>query len=402
MKRSINTSVIALGALLLLLSVFGCDKRENPTNPAVDQTGLVFQGQHQYDGLEEGQQAPDWIDFASRVIKVYAPPGYEPDMVGPRFPTLYLLPGYDGEPSFTYQFGNENYFPVSAVAAVADRLIAEGEIKPMFICMPDASTFYGGTFFANSRLLGQWEEMMAEELVNYMDAEELGSGFRTLAQKESRAISGHVSGGYGAVRIAMKYPDVFNSVSSIDGALSLGNGNMTEVFNQFIAEQGITSEEDYFDTDTLNIRNEPYKMLIFTMAGTFSPAEDVSIPANGAEPLERMRIQLPFDYQGALVQDVWQMWLDNDLYTWLDEQAYQTALSGQNLYFEYSDHNMFGFHTQTQEFLGRLDQLGIDYQSASFSSYEGADPRSRTFLNDRLEEILKFHDQYLMDRNGNF
>ncbi len=402
MKRFINTLIASLVALLLLSFIWGCDKRSNPAIPTVSETGQVYQGQHQYHGLDPGHQAPDWEKYASRWVKVYAPPGYDPNLVGPRFPTLYLLPGYDGEPSFTYEFGNENYYPISAVAAVADRLIANGEIKPMFICMPDASTFYGGTFFADSKLLGDWEDMMAKELISYMDTTELGSGFRTLAQKESRAISGHVSGGYGAIRIAMKYPDLFNSVSAIDAPLSFGSGNLDNIFSSYLTEQGITTEAEFLDTDTLNIRHDPYKMLLFTMAGTFSPTADVSEPAPGTLPFERMRIMLPFDYQGNEVDSVWQMWLDNDLYSWLDNPDYASALQNQNLHFEYSDHNMFGFNNQTQQFLSKLDQMGISYESVSYSAYKGADARSRTFLYDRLKAILKFHNKYLKDRDGNF
>ncbi len=402
MRRFFNISIVALAALFLVAYVIGCDKRSNPADSTPTETGQIYQGQHQYDGLGEGSQAPDWLEFASRWVKVYAPPGYEPNLVGPRYPTLYLLPGYDGEPSFTYKFGNENYFPISAVKAVADRLIANGEIKPMFICMPDASTYYGGTFFANSRLLGDWETMMAEELINYMDADELGSGFRTLAQKESRAIGGHVSGGYGAMRIAMKFPDLFNSVSAIDAPLSFANGNLDEVIESFLTEQGIASEQDLLDTDTLGIREQPYKMLIFTMAGTFSPASNVDVRPDNAGALEKMRIQLPFDYQGNKVQDVWQMWTDNDLYSWLDNATYQQALANQNLHLEYSDHNLFGFNNETEDFLAKLSQMGIPYESEVFTAYEGADARSRTFLYDRIEAILKFHNQYLMDRNGNF
>ena len=45
---------------------------------------------------------------------------------------------------------------------------------------------------------------MARDLVSYVDAH-----FRTVAKREARGLSGHSMGGYGTLRIGMKYPDTF-------------------------------------------------------------------------------------------------------------------------------------------------------------------------------------------------
>ncbi len=51
------------------------------------------------------------------------------------------------------------------------------------------------------------ETFVARDLVSYVD-----SHYRTLARRESRGLSGHSMGGYGTLRIGMKYPDVYNSL----------------------------------------------------------------------------------------------------------------------------------------------------------------------------------------------
>lgn len=397
--------ILVISLLAILILVVGCVKRDNPVTPENPPAGLVAWFTHHYDGLAGTNSG--WNQFPSRWVAVYTPPGYDFEKAGPRYPTLYLLPGFDGEPSFNFRYGNETYFLAANIAKVADRLIASGEIKPMFIVMPDASIPYGGSFYANSTLAGKWEDMMSVELIHKIDTvttSEIrpGSGFRTLAAKESRAISGHSSGGYGAIRVAMVHDSLFNSVSAIDAPLAINGsgsfGGVKEMFDNYLIESGITTFEQYMTTDTSGFRAQPYKLLLYSMAASYSPA-----PRSGATgTFGTLQIALPFDYQGNLVDSIWNKWLANDLYTWIDNAAYRTALSNQNLYFETSDHDANMFNQQTQLFEQKLTTLGIDYGSATFSKYDGSDANSRTFLYDRLEYLLKFHDKYLRDRDGNY
>src|SRR5688500_19302545 len=58
----------------------------------------------------------------------------------------------------------------------------------------------------HTRLQGDWSsDVCSSDL--YVD-----SHYRTLATRDSRGLTGHSMGGYGALRIGMKHPDVFGSV----------------------------------------------------------------------------------------------------------------------------------------------------------------------------------------------
>jgi S-formylglutathione hydrolase FrmB len=387
---------ITVCILLLALLAVGCTQRDNPAMPEKPLAGQIFQASHQYDGLTNLADA-DRARHAARWVSAYLPAGYREDIVGQRYPVLYLLPGYDGEPSFEYRFGNENYYQLANIAEVADRLIAAGEIKPMIIILPDASIPYGGAFYGDSELDGPWEDMMARELVEYVEASYLTLRDQTgFEDKDFRAVAGHASGGYGAVRLAMNYPDQYNSVSAIDAPLAFED--LAGLFDDYLTESSIGSAADFVATDTTGIRSQPYKMLLYSMAATFSPSGVRDETTN----FGKLQIGLPFDYQGTQVDTIWSKWLANDLYDWLDLPEYQTALSGQHLYFESSDHDINGFNAQTVKFQQKLSQVGISFASDTFSGYDGYDARSRSFLYDRLEYILKFHDQYLRDRFGQF
>lgn len=396
--------ILAISLLVALVFSLGCVKRDNPVTPETPPAGLIAWFTHDYDGLDNAI----WNQFQSRWIAVYTPPGYDFQINGPRYPTLYLLPGYDGEPSFNFRHGNETYFLASSIAKVADRLIASGEIKPLFIVMPDASTHYGGSFFANSTLAGKWEDMMGPELVHKIDTltntpQRPGSGFRTLAAKESRAIAGHSSGGYGAFRIAMVHDSLFNSVSAIDAPLAFDGsgtfGGIKELFDNYLSESGITTEQQFWMTDTTGFRTQPFKLLLYSMASTYSPAGNTG---TSSRKFGYLQIGLPFDYQGNTVDSIWNKWLDNDLYSWLNNSGYQEILRNQHIRLETSDHDANLFNQQTLVFGQKLTSLGIDFESGTFTKYPEADAKARTFIYDRLEYLLKFHDKYLRDRNGNY
>jgi S-formylglutathione hydrolase FrmB len=74
----------------------------------------------------------------------------------------------------------------------------------MIVVMPDAMTPYGGSMYSNSITTGDWEAFVAKDLVSYVDQH-----YRTIARREARGLSGHSMGGYGTIRIGMKYPQQF-------------------------------------------------------------------------------------------------------------------------------------------------------------------------------------------------
>ncbi len=200
----------------------------------------------------------------------------------------------------------------------------------------------------------------------------------------------------------MKNSTLFNSVSATDAPLAFaGDGSfkgLQELFTPYLSENGITTDSAFEAADTLGFRpGHPYKMLIYSLAATYSPTGKTAQSGLGS-----LRIELPFNYQGNLVESVWSRWMANDLYTWLDNSTYRDALNGQNIYLESSDHDVNLFNRQTQLFEQKLTSLGISYTSATFTKYDGYNAQSRSFLYDRLAYILKFHDKYLKDRNGKF
>ena len=136
-------------------------------------------------------------DSPDRDVVVYLPPSYAKSHKQ-RYPVVYFLHGYS--------VGVEAYVKLLNLPAMADSAIAAGA-KEMILVLPDAFTKYSGSMYSNSPTTGDWERFVSHDLVAYIDGH-----YRTVADRNSRGLSGHSMGGYGTVRVGMKHPEVFSAL----------------------------------------------------------------------------------------------------------------------------------------------------------------------------------------------
>jgi len=151
-------------------------------------------------------------DSPDREVTVYLPPSYAGNQTR-RYPVVYLLHGYGGrDDTFNGRLAN---LPESA-----DRLAAAQGFSELIVVTPNAFTLHKGSMYSNSVTSGDWETFVAQDLVAYVDGH-----YRTIAKRMSRGLAGHSMGGYGAVRIGMKRPDVFSSLYIMSACCLTANTN---------------------------------------------------------------------------------------------------------------------------------------------------------------------------------
>ncbi len=224
-----------------------------------------------------------------RDVIVYLPPGYAEEK---RYPTVYALTGFTGRGKM---FLNDKAFSPNLVERI-DLLIGAGKIKPMIVVMPDCFTYYGGSQYINSSATGNYEDYLTREIVPFID-----ENFATLTDKNSRAVMGGSSGGYGALVLSMRHADIFGLCASLSGDCYFEISLLPDFGKAFRAIKGdpqglmkkIWNEEakqGKFDFDALNI---------IGMSACYSP--------NGAD------FDLPFDLEtGEIRQEIWEKWLAHD------------------------------------------------------------------------------------------
>ena len=180
-----------------------------------DDTAL-FQPKRVPHGTVSAMWVPSTVINTERRMFVYTPPGYEDSK--DKYPVLYLLHGSGGD---------EDAWPTMGIAnVIMDNLIATGRAKPMIVVMPNAyATEIASLDLAGPRTApppgvgsGQTsydpnEKDIVGDLVPFVDKH-----FRTIANRENRALAGLSMGAGITTNVALKRLDIFASV----GILSSG------------------------------------------------------------------------------------------------------------------------------------------------------------------------------------
>jgi len=161
-----------------------------------------------------------------KAVVVYLPKGYDADPAK-RWPVFYYLHGLTG---------TENQWTKGDhIEAAADALAL-----PAIIVMPDGDDdFYidsampidyakcmasGAGLFIPTKQKPErtcvktrhYETYIIKDLIGWVDAH-----YRTNATRDGRAIAGLSMGGFGAMHLAMRHPDLFAAAASHSGALAL-------------------------------------------------------------------------------------------------------------------------------------------------------------------------------------
>lgn len=129
------------------------------------------------------------------------PPSYDSSK-SRRYPVLYFLHGLGG---------NEQMLITSGGWNLIEDLWQQHKIGEFLIVTPDADT----SFYINSRDGGgRYEDFFTREFIPFID-----HNYRTSPTHHSRGIAGISMGGYGALHIAFRHPELFVSVSANSAAL---------------------------------------------------------------------------------------------------------------------------------------------------------------------------------------
>jgi len=145
--------------------------------------------------LIEGSIASKLVPGAV-AITVYTPPGYDPKRAEP-YPLIVQLHGGGGS--------NKN---MDRMANLLDQAIARGLIPPVVSVMPSA----GRSFYMDYRDGSQkWETFVVTDLLAHMRA-----NYAIVPGRKGTMITGISMGGMGSLRLAFKYPQVFEAVAGME------------------------------------------------------------------------------------------------------------------------------------------------------------------------------------------
>lgn len=162
---------------------------------------------------------------------IYLPPDYNNNTN--RFPVIYSLHGMGG---------NENG-NCQTLGSVLQNGITANQFPPVIMVFVNGR---GNTFYSDSKDGAvKCESSIIEELIPHIDAT-----YRTKADRTQRAVEGISMGGFGALMLGFKHPDMFASIATYDAALVTWDTLRDQQFDKSIPNSIFGNDENYFNQNS--------------------------------------------------------------------------------------------------------------------------------------------------------
>jgi S-formylglutathione hydrolase FrmB len=311
-------------------------------------------------------------DPYQRPVWVYLPPGY--DEVPGRFPAVYVIQGYTGHVAM---WANRMPFR-RPFLETADEVFATGAAPPVVVVYVDAWTAYGGSQFVDSPGTGRYHSYLCDEVVPWVDAR-----YRTIPDRESRALCGKSSGGFGAMITPMLRPDVFGALATHAG------DSLYELC--YVPEFGDAARllrdhdhdiwrwwGDFRSRPSFTRAGDATLLTVLGCSACFSAREDGGV-------------DLPFDPRtGALVPDVWARWLAWDPVRMVNRYA-DAVRSLRAVWIDAGTRDEYYLDLGAQAFRSELTRTGLPDDRVFFELFDAAHggidyryPMALTWLANRL------------------
>lgn len=238
-----------------------------------------------------------------------------------------------------------------------DKLIAEGAMSECIVVMPDCFTRFGGAQYRNSSALGQYEDYLTGEIVPFVD-----HTFRTLSDKRHRAVMGKSSGGYGALTLCMKHPDLFSAIYCSAGDMYFEYCYLPDIPKCYSAVSSYGGLETFLDSFFKALKKSGDMITainIIAMSAAYSPN-----PEN-----KSFGFDLPFDdITGEWRPDVWAEWKKCDPVIMIERSGYRDALKQLNgLFLDCGSRDEYHLHVGARIFTKRLKDFSIPFEYEEFN-----------------------------------
>lgn len=253
-------------------------------------------------------------DRPARRLAVFTPDDVKSDAP---LPMVIYLPGWGGSSEDAIAAGRGAWY-----GRVVDEMA--GRKQPVRLAVVDGRSRYGGSQFLNSTATGRYADYVSEEIAPALDA-------RYAPGKGQRFISGHSSGAYGALLLAMNRHELFAAV------VALSPDSDFDVTHKPLVQQPSVRAVTRADLDAAmapagqaRMPGDGLAQLIMGLCANYAPVSG-----------QPRRFEWLYDDRGQWRAEAWQRWLDLDPLTLVRKNAAAFA-PAQRIYLDGAEHDEFG------------------------------------------------------------
>ncbi len=280
-------------------------------------------------------------DPTQRPLYVYSSPGVAAGAAA-EVSCVHVLQGFSGQ--LDGWLARKPFEPLFVERL--DAMFAASDSPEAVVVFVDAWTSLGGSQFLNSAATGNYMDYLCDEVVPFVDAR-----YPTVPTRERRAVTGHSSGGYGALVLPMLRPDTFGALVAhapdtlFEACYTMDFPRAVRVLRDHYDGSYEKLLADFAQADNFDWGRWGEALNAYAMAAAYSP-----------DPDRPGQVLLPFDTDtGKLIPEIWELWLEHDPVRMAPRYAEQLR-------------GLRHIHVEA----GRSDEYMLDVGSAAFSAELGA------------------------------
>ena len=246
-------------------------------------------------------------DPVIRKVAVFLPAQYETNQ---SLPIVYYLPGYGNS--------SEKFIKDAKKWQAFTQQLAE-EVAPVLFVVVDGRNRWGGSQYLNSPAQGNYADYVCDEIVERVEAR-----YRICSGAPRRIIAGHSSGGFGALRLGMWRPRLFDGIVALSPDSDFQNSHLP-----LVTVPGVT-----------NVALDKIESCMAANMKTPRPTDGDLVYALGLSAAYAPRgrshpgqFEWLYDADGRFREKVWRRWMDNDPLT-IVQRTPNAFRASQSVYLE--------------------------------------------------------------------
>jgi S-formylglutathione hydrolase FrmB len=352
MQNFILKSHIQLVTLLAALFLLKISAQAQPRLEVLEFSSHVLKGNPLHDPV-------------ARQIAVFLPTQYRHESP---LPVVYYLPGYGGS--------SDQFIKQADKWRLFTQKLAD-EVTPVVLVVVDGRNRWGGSQYINSSAQGNYADYICDEIVT-----EVESHFGITTNRPRRIIAGHSSGGFGALRLGMFRPQLFDGVIALSPDSDFPLSHLP-----FVQRPGVSG------ASPAQVRSlaAPGNTQPSPMDGSLRMALGLSAAYAPRGWFHHGQFSWLYDAQGHFQETVWQLWLENDPLTMVRKNR-KAFLPSQSVYLEGPTQDAWRANVGAREIYGVIKN-----RSARCTFYEPPGKHG-DHLPERLERGLAwFFDRPMQD-----
>ncbi|MEY4617556.1 MAG: hypothetical protein RJB66_2516 [Pseudomonadota bacterium] len=266
---------------------------------------------------------------------------------GEKLPLVLVLPGfasngtkYLGEKGFEENFMQQ-----------LDRLAGQNKIPKALFLFADTWTFWGGSQFINSPAIGDYEDYLTKEVIPAVVL-----SFSIDSRKT--AVMGQSSGGYGALHLASKYPDLFKYCGALAPDCFFEASLLPDLYK---SAPFLSQNLNYAKLKELHQRRH-----ILRQKNGFSILNVIAMTACYSPGKNQNQLLWPMNFQtGNLEKSIWGLWQKRDpIYFLPKRKSGLRKLKG--LFLDVGNRDEFNLQLGTRQIHHFLKLSGIKHHYSEF------------------------------------